>query len=105
MSATHAWTGFEPMITAIVTQWIQYQMNKFSTNRLFIFFAACMKPLLRSEGFHPGRHIKGSSEHEDFKDRCRASEFWEMEIHGAPLRRWEIHGAPLRVIALGNGYK
>ena len=30
-----------------------------------------MKPLLRGEDFHPGRHIKVSSEHEDFGDRRR----------------------------------
>ena len=59
------------MITAIVMQWIQYQMNKFSPQTLSIFFADCMKPLLRSEGFHPGRHIRVSSEHEDFGDRRR----------------------------------
>jgi len=30
-----------------------------------------MKHLLRSEGFHPGRHTGVSSEHDDFGDRRR----------------------------------
>jgi len=59
------------VITAIVMQWIQYQVNKFSSKSLFILFADCMKPLLRSEGFNPSRHISVSSEHEDFGDRRR----------------------------------
>ncbi|XP_020603681.1 neuropilin-1-like [Orbicella faveolata] len=31
----------------------------------------CMKRLLRSEGFHPGRHIRVSSEHDKYGDRRR----------------------------------
>ena len=41
---------------------------------LYLLFADCMKPLLRSEDFHPGRHIKVSSEYEAFGDRRRVVE-------------------------------
>ena len=55
-----------------------YQLSKFNTESLFILFADCMHRLLRSEGFHAGRHIKVSSEHDDFGDRRRVVE------HGFP---------------------
>jgi len=40
---------------------------------LFILCPDGMKPLLRSEGFHPGRHNGVSSEHDKYGDRRRVA--------------------------------
>ena len=53
------------------TNAVLYKLSKFSTENLFILFADCMRRLLRSEGFYPGRHIKVPSEDVFFGDPRR----------------------------------